>query len=97
MTKDYWDIEVETQAREEIEATQLTDLKEIVQFAYDNSPYYKRYYDANQVNPKQIESLTDLQKFPFVDKATQRETQGVGSFLGELAAVDEKEVVFSFA
>lgn len=94
MTKDYWDIEVETQAREEIEATQLTDLKEIVQFAYDNSPYYKRYYDANQVNPKQIESLTDLQKFPFVDKATQRETQGVGSFLGELAAVDEKEVVF---
>ena len=30
------------EAREEIEATQLTDLKEIVQFAYDNSPYYKR-------------------------------------------------------
>lgn len=94
MTKAYWDIEVETQPREKLEAIQLADLQEMVRFAYDNSPYYKRYYDEHQVNPDQIKTLADLQKFPFVDKATQRDTQGVGSFLGELAAVDEEEVVF---
>lgn len=41
-----------------------------------------------------IKQLSDIQKFPFVDKKTQRETQGVGSFLGEICAVPEEDVVF---
>ena len=41
----YWDEELETLPREELEKRQLADLKEIVQFAYDNAPYYKRSFD----------------------------------------------------
>ena len=36
----YWNEALETQSRDELEAQQLKDLKEIVQFAYDNAPYY---------------------------------------------------------
>ena len=36
----YWDEELETLPREELEKRQLEDLKEIVQFAYDHAPYY---------------------------------------------------------
>ncbi|MCD7773450.1 MAG: phenylacetate--CoA ligase family protein, partial [Ruminococcus sp.] len=83
----YWDEELETLPREELEKRQLADLKEIVQFAYDNAPYYKRSFDEAGVKPSDIQTLADIQKFPFIDKKTQRDTQGVGSFLGELAAV----------
>ena len=37
----YWDEELETLPREELEKRQLEDLKEIVPFAYDHAPYYK--------------------------------------------------------
>ena len=90
----YWDEELETLPREELEKRQLADLQEIVKFAYDNAPYYKRSFDEAGVKPEDIKTLKDIQKFPFINKKTQRDTQGVGSFLGELAAVPEEDVVF---
>ncbi len=77
----YWDEELETLPREELEKRQLADLQEIVKFAYDNAPYYKRSFDEAGVKPEDIKTLKDIQ-------------QGVGSFLGELAAVPEEDVVF---
>lgn len=95
MTKhSYWDEQIETISRHELNQLQLERLKEIVRFAYENSPYYKRAFDQAGVSPDDLQTLADLQKFPFVDKATERETQGVGSLLGEMCAVDESEVVF---
>lgn len=98
MTRDvnnkYWDEELETLPRKELEKRQLEDLKEIVQFAYDHAPYYKRSFDQAGVKPSDIKTLKDIEKFPFIDKSTQRDSQGVGSFLGELAAVPEEDVVF---
>ena len=82
----YWNKELETLPRDQLEAKQLDDLKEIVQFAYDHAPYYKRSFDEAGVKPSDIKTLKDIEKFPFINKKTQRDTQGVGSFLGELAA-----------
>lgn len=93
-TSKYWDEKLETMPREELEQLQLAELKEIVAFAYAHSPYYKRAFDEAGVKPSDIQSLQDIRKFPFVDKQTERETQGVGSFLGELAAVPEEDVIF---
>lgn len=90
----YWNEELETMPRSELEKRQLEDLKEIVKFAYDNAPYYKRSFDAAGVKPEDIKTLKDIEKFPFIDKKTQRDTQGVGSFLGELCAVPEEDVIF---
>ncbi len=90
----YWNKELETLPREQLEAKQLEDLKEIVKFAYENAPYYKRSFDEAGVKPEDIKTLKDIQKFPFINKKTQRDTQGVGSFLGELAAVPEEDVIF---
>lgn len=90
----FWDEALETMPREELEKKQLADLQEIVKFAYDNAPYYKRSFDAAGVKPEDIRTLADIRKFPFIDKKTQRDTQGVGSFLGELCAVPEEDVIF---
>lgn len=90
----YWNEELETLPHDKLEAKQLEDLKEIVQFAYDNAPYYKRSFDEAGVKPSDIKTLKDIEKFPFINKKTQRDTQGVGSFLGELCAVPEEDVIF---
>lgn len=92
--KKYWNEEIETLSRPELEKLQLERLKEIVKFSYENAPYYKRSFDEAGVKPEDIKSLDDIAKFPFINKQTERETQGVGSFLGELCAVPEDDVVF---
>ncbi|HEX3028469.1 MAG TPA: AMP-binding protein [Clostridia bacterium] len=92
--KKYWNEAIETLDRKNLEELQLERLKDIAKFSYENSPYYKRSFDAAGVKPEDIKELTDIQKFPFIDKQTERETQGVGSFLGELCAVSEDDVVF---
>ena len=90
----YYDPEIECMPRPELEQLQLERLKEMVRFAYENAPYYKRSFDEAGVSPDDIQTLADIQKFPFIDKKTERDTQGVGSFFGELCAVPEEEVVF---
>lgn len=92
--KKYWNEEIETLDRKALEELQLERLKDIVKFSYENSPYYKRTFDAAGVKPEDIKELSDISKFPFINKQTERETQGVGSFLGELCAVPEEDVVF---
>ena len=90
----YWNEKIETIDRADLEELQLEKLKEIIKFAYENSVHYKRAFDNAGVSPESIKSLSDLAKFPFVDKKTERDTQGIGTFLGEMCAVDEKDVVF---
>lgn len=92
--KKYWNEEIETLDRKALEELQLERLRDIIKFSYENSPYYKRTFDAAGVKPEDIKELSDISKFPFINKQTERETQGVGSFLGELCAVPEEDVVF---
>ncbi|GHV46989.1 coenzyme F390 synthetase [Clostridia bacterium] len=92
--KKYWNEEIETLPRKELEALQLSSLQEEITHAYNNVPYYKRTWDEQGLTPSDIKSLADIAKFPFINKITQRDTQGVGSFLGELAGVPEEDVVF---
>ncbi|MGI6045628.1 MAG: phenylacetate--CoA ligase family protein [Eggerthellaceae bacterium] len=79
--------------REELEALQLERLQEELDFAYEHSPYYKRTWDELGISPK-ISSLKDIERFPFISKQTERETQGIGSFFGELCCVPEDDVVY---
>ena len=79
--------------RPELEQLQLERLKEMVRWSYDNAPYYKQAWDEAGVSPEDIHTLKDIEKFPFIDKKTERETQGVGSFFGGLCAVPEEDVV----
>lgn len=43
----YWNEAIETMPRPELEKLQLERLKEMVKFAYENAPYYKRSFDAH--------------------------------------------------
>ena len=83
----YYDPEIECMPRPELEAMQLERLKEMVRYAYDNTVWYKRSFDEAGVSPDDIHTLKDIERFPFIDKKTERDTQHVGSFFGEMCSV----------
>ena len=58
-----------------IKELQLAKLKKLLIYIYDNSPYYKKKFDAAGVNPHQLKSLKEFEKYPTFDKYEERESQ----------------------
>lgn len=92
--KKFWDEEIETLSREELDAYQTRLLAEHLEFAYNNSDYYREAFDNAKVKPSDFKQLSDLAKFPFVNKHIERERQLKRPLLGDMTGVSEEEVVF---
>lgn len=60
-------------SRGEIEAYQLKQLTEIIEYAYKNVLYYKRIFDDKGIRPSDIQSFDDLKKIPLLTKDIIRE------------------------
>jgi phenylacetate-CoA ligase len=58
---------------EEHRAYQSGKLRQLVHYVYETVPYYRRVMDERGLRPEAFESLDDLRRLPFVDKATVRE------------------------
>jgi len=55
---------------EEIEKYQVHKLKKLVNFSYNNIPFYNKFMKDAKIYPNDIKSLKDLSKFPVIDKST---------------------------
>lgn len=64
---EYWQKDIETMGREQLQELQLKRLKETVKLAV-NSPFYKEVFEKNGLTPDSIQTLDDLQKIPFTTK-----------------------------
>ena len=85
-----YDEKIETMDRSSMRALQLERLKEMVKYAYDNVPFYKKKYDEAGVKPSDIQTLEDINKLPFVTKADLRENYPYGLLavpVSELAGI----------
>ncbi len=67
-TLPHWNAEVETMPREDLEALQTDMLRDVVDRAYRKSPFYRDLYRKAGVTPRDIRSLEDVRRLPFVDK-----------------------------
>lgn len=83
----YYQPELETMPREELEALQLDRLKELVSYVYERIPFYKEAFDAAGFKPADITSLDDLTKLPFTTKQDLRDAYPFKMF-----AVPQSEV-----
>lgn len=92
--REYWDEALETLPRHELDALQLRLLKEHLDFAGRNSPYYRASFRDSGLTASDLRSLSDLRAFPFIKKSILRDRQTVAPLLGDLAAVPESEVVY---
>jgi phenylacetate-CoA ligase len=71
---------IERASKDELQALQLTRLKQTLQHAYDNVPHYKQAFDAAGVQPSDLKTLEDLAKFPFTTKHDLRANYPFGMF-----------------
>ncbi len=85
----YWNKEVETMPREELQKLQLQRLKEIVKYAYERVPFYRKRFEAAGIKPEDIRSLEDLKYIPFTSKAELREVYPFGLFAVPLSEIVE--------
>lgn len=72
--------DIQTMSRDEIERIQLERLKKLVKYCYDNVPFYHKRLDEAGVNPDDIKSLKDIERIPFTTKADMRENYPFGLF-----------------
>ncbi len=84
----YYQPDIETMSREDLEALQLERLQALVKRVYQKIPFYKESFDKAGINPEDIKSLADLTKLPFTVKQDMREAYPFGLF-----AVPRKDVV----
>ena len=76
----YWENELETLKRTDLEKLQVKRLKDTIQSAM-NSPYYGNLYKQMGLSPDSVKSISDIQKLPFTTKQNLRENFPYG-FLG---------------
>ena len=88
MEERYWQKDIETASREQIEAWQGERLAATVKRVYENVPYYRDMMDKAGVKPEDIKSREDIVKLPFTCKQDLRDTYPYGLF-----AVPLKDVV----
>lgn len=72
--------DIETVSTDELRSIQLARLSATLKHVYDNSPAYKKKFDDHGVHPDELESLDDLQKFPFTSKQDLRANYPFGLF-----------------
>lgn len=76
---------IETASTDELSSLQLNRMQSSLLHAYNNSPFYQSQFKAAGVHPDDLQSLSDLAKFPFTTKQDLRDTYPFGMF-----AVDRK-------
>lgn len=76
-SSEYFNPEMETMTREQIEELQLKRLKATVRHCM-NSAFYKKRFDDIGLSPDDIKSLDDLRKIPFTTKQDLRDTYPFG-------------------
>lgn len=84
----YYQPEIETMSREDLQALQLERLQALVKRVYEKIPFYKKSFGKTGINPADIKSLSDLTKLPFTVKQDMRDAYPFGLF-----AVPRKDVV----
>lgn len=68
-----WLKKTEKWSLKELEDFQTERLKDLLDHAYKNSPYYKLKFDDYGVKPSDLRTLEDLKKFPVLMKSELRE------------------------
>lgn len=67
----YWEKDIETSDRRELEKLQIQRLKKTIEYA-GRSPFYENVFKRNGITPESIRSVADIRKLPFTTKQDLR-------------------------
>lgn len=89
----YWNPILETLPQQKIKELQLKKFKRMVEWAYNNSPFYRRLYQEVGLEPGDIKGFDDISKVPKIEKDMMREVQQRDPFpYGDMLSVPIERV-----
>jgi coenzyme F390 synthetase len=71
----YFREDMETLPRDELDALVDERIRYTVKYAYENSPYYRKWFDKNGVNYYDVHNHEDLRELPIISGGVIRENQ----------------------
>jgi phenylacetate-CoA ligase len=77
---EYWQPNIETMKRKQLEELQLKRLKKTANCVYKNVPFYKKKFDDAGIRPSDIKTVEDVRKLPFTKKSDLRDNYPFGLF-----------------
>lgn len=83
MNEEYWQPQIETMPRKELEQLQLKKLRQTISIAL-NSKMYKHKFDELNITPDSIKTLDDIRKIPFTTKQDLRDNYPFGLVCGDM-------------
>ncbi len=75
-----WNKEIECMSRDEMTALQSKKLVKLVNYVYDNVPFYRKKMEKVGLLPEDIKSIEDIVKLPFTTKDDLRDNYPFGLF-----------------
>jgi phenylacetate-CoA ligase len=89
----YWNPLLETLPPEKLRELQVRKFRRIMEWAYENSPFYRKLYRTAGMEPGDIKSFEDIKKVPKIDKGMLRDVQNREPFpYGDILAVPLADV-----
>jgi phenylacetate-CoA ligase len=89
---EHWLPEVECAPPAARDALICAKLRQQVRYAWERSPFYRRKWKAAGVDPRALESLADLARFPAVTKDELREAQAAHPPFGDYLCIASESV-----
>ncbi|HLH60267.1 MAG TPA: AMP-binding protein [Ktedonobacteraceae bacterium] len=90
---EYWNPKNETMPREELQALQLVKLRRMCDWAYANSPFHQRKFDAAGFHPEQLKTLDDLRRIPFMTREEWMESIFNTPMFGDITTTDHNHAI----
>jgi phenylacetate-CoA ligase len=69
----YWERSLERISRQELVRLQKRRLRFILRYVYEKSPFYRRVFKREKVDPSDFNDLSDIRRFPFTTKDDLRQ------------------------
>ncbi len=70
----------------------LERLKEVMRYAWERAPFYRKKWDAAGVHPDHIKSLDDFERVPVTTKAELRAAQARAEPFGDYLCIPESDI-----
>ena len=83
MNNEYWQPEIETMPREQIQRLQVEKLRKTIEVCL-NSPFYGKRLGELGITPESIQTVEDIRKIPFTTKADLRDNYPFGLVGGNM-------------
>lgn len=88
----FWFPRRETMPAEQRDEAILARIREVMEYAWENAPFYRRKWDEAGIHPSSIKSLSDFEKVPVVRKEELRADQTAHEPFGSYICVRPEEV-----